>query len=214
MSSEQQPSGPVDAEAEDAGTTPDDAPAVEAEAEDEDDAAPAEHPAEVGDRIPATTVEWVAQPGDARRATLSVVRSRQLWRRTLILALVVGVLVAAVCIATGSGWLLGAAIGGGFFALIAVEMPLVALLCAWLQNRKVLWPGARWAAGSDATRIRIDNPVNTIVIERANLESVQPSWAMVLLTVRPNQRFAVPAALFSGLLTDPGFRVTADDLSL
>ncbi|KXO94359.1 hypothetical protein AXK57_21125 [Tsukamurella pulmonis] len=173
-----------------------------------------QQPDEPDDRIPDTTVEWVAGPGDARRATLSVIRSRRLWRRTLLLAVVVGLVAATICIATGSGWLLGAAIGGGFFALVAVELPIVALVCAWLQNRRVLRPGARWAAGSNATRIRIDSPVNTIVLERANLESVQPAWAMVLLTVRPAQHFAVPAPLFSGLLTDPGLRVTADDLML
>lgn len=166
------------------------------------------------DRIPSVTAEWVAQPGDARRATLTILRSRQTWTRTLMITLGLGFFLAALFLIMGTTWWDLLILLAIFVPIYFVLIPLVSTLCAHLQNRKVLRAGSRWAAGSDATRIRIDNPVNTIIIERANIESVKPSWAMVLITVRPKQRYAVPAALFSGLLTDRDLRVTADDLSL
>ncbi|CAM3372789.1 YcxB-like protein [Tsukamurella hominis] len=164
--------------------------------------------------MPAVTAEWIAQPGDARRATLTVLRSRRTWLRTLAITVGLGLFLAALFLIMGTTWWDLAILLAIFMPVYFLLIPLATAACAHLQNRKVLRAGSRWAAGSDATRIRIDNPVNTIVIERANIEAVEPSWAMVILTVRPKQRYAVPAALFSGLLTDRTLRATADDLSL
>lgn len=157
------------------------------------------------EQIPAVTIEWIAQPGDVRRATLSVLRQRRFWLKALLIGLVVSVIAAVICIATGSGWLLGVSIGGAFFAGLALELILVCLLSGFLQNRKVLRAGARWAAGSDKARIRIDTPVLTMVIPRSNLESLIRSGDLVLLRLRPKQTMAVPAALLPGMLSDPGF---------
>ncbi|MCS3779520.1 hypothetical protein [Tsukamurella ocularis] len=154
------------------------------------------------DQIPAVTIEWTALPGDARRATLSVLRQRRFWVRSLVIGLVVGVIVAAVCIATGSGWHLGLLIGGCFFLGLTLEVVLVCMFSAYRHNRKGLAAGARWAAGSDATRIRIENPLNTILLDRANVESVERNGALAVLTVRPKQRLGIPVALLPALRPD------------
>ncbi|MBS4102678.1 hypothetical protein [Tsukamurella paurometabola] len=155
------------------------------------------------DRIPSITVEWVAQPGDLRRATLSVLRQRRFWVRSLVVGLVVGVVVGAVCIATGSGWPLGLLIGGCFFLGLSLEMLLLCLFAAWRQNRKVLRAGTRWAAGSDATRIRIDNRINTIVIARENIEAFRRVGSLFVLQLREGEVVAIPVALLESVLTDP-----------
>lgn len=158
-----------------------------------------------GDRIPAVTVEWTAPPGEVRRATLSLLGSRRFWLRTGAIGLVVGVVVAVVCIATGSGWPLGLLIAGAFFVGLTIEMVLMCLLGAYLQNRKVLGPGAHWGAGSDATRIRIDNRINTIVIRRENIEGFRRVGPLFVLRLRPREVVAVPVALLESTLTDPAF---------
>lgn len=153
--------------------------------------------------MPPITVEWVAQPGDVRRATLSALRQRRFWMRSLVIGMVVGVIVAAVCIATGSGWPLGLLIGGCFFLGLSLEMILLCLFAAWRQNRKVLRAGTRWAAGSDAKRIRIENQINTIIIARENIEGFRRVGSLFVLRLREGEVFAIPVALLESILTDP-----------
>ncbi|TWS21493.1 hypothetical protein FK529_02575 [Tsukamurella asaccharolytica] len=163
---------------------------------------PKTHPAE-DDTFPATTVEWTAQSGDARRMTLTLVRQRRLWLRALTTGLIVGIIATAICVATGSGWPLGLAIGGGFSIGVALEMMLVWLISAYRHNRIGLAPGARWALGSDAVRLRIDNPINTFFIERANIVSIDRTRPLSVVTVRPKRRLGIPAELLDSWIDDP-----------
>lgn len=153
--------------------------------------------------MPPLTVEWVARPGDLRRATLSVLRQRRFWVRSFVIGLIVGVVVAAVCIATGSGWPLGLLIGGCFFLGLSLEVLLLCLVAAWRQNRKVLRAGTRWAAGSDAQRIRIENRINTIIIARENIKGFRRVGSLFVLQLREGEVFAIPMALLDSILTDP-----------
>lgn len=162
------------------------------------------------DAFPSTTVEWIAQPGDARRMTLTLLRQSRLWLRALAIGLIVGAIVTAVCVATGSGWPLGLAIGGGFFAGVTLEMMLVWLIGAYRHNRIGLAPGARWALGADDARLRIDNPINTFFIERANIVSVERTRPMAVVVVHPKRRLGIPAELLDSWLADP----STTDLSL
>lgn len=155
------------------------------------------------DAFPSATVEWVAQPGDARRMTLTLLRQRRLWQRALAIGLIVGAIVTAVCVATGSGWPLGLAIGGGFFAGVTLEMMLVWLISAYRHNRIGLAPGARWALGADDARLRIDNPINTFFIERANIVAVERTRPMAVVVVHPKRRLGIPAELLDSWIADP-----------
>ncbi|AUN38767.1 LapA family protein [Tsukamurella tyrosinosolvens] len=188
--------------------TPDDVAATDSAPEagtGPGDTVPPESSPDNADRIPPITVEWVAQPGDLRRASLSVLRQRRFWVRSLVIGLVVGVIVAAVCIATGSGWPLGLLIGGCFFLGLSLEILLICLFAAWRQNRKVLRAGTRWAAGSDATRIRIDNRINTIIIARSDIEGFRRVGSLFVLQLPEGEVLAIPAALLESTLTDPAF---------
>ncbi|KXO98262.1 hypothetical protein [Tsukamurella pseudospumae] len=163
---------------------------------------------ETPDTIPATTVEWIARPGDPRRATLASLRQRRAWMKPLAIGLAIGVVVTAVCVATDSGWPLGLAIGAAFFVGVVVEMELVAFIAIYRHNRKGLAPGARWAAGSDAARIRFDSPIGTTVLDRANVLSIERATFLAVLTVRPKQRLGIPVALLPAILP------VADDRNL
>ncbi|GAB3133952.1 hypothetical protein GCM10027289_24730 [Tsukamurella serpentis] len=154
--------------------------------------------------IPPITAEWIARSADARAITLANLRRRSYWLRPLAVGGAVGVIAAVVCIIGGSGWILGLAIGGGFFALLTLEMLLLCLIGVHRGNRRLIFDGARWAAGSDRTRIRVDNPVTTVVVLRENVVSVQRFGAMVLLLLRYEQFLVVPGELFPALLVDPG----------
>ncbi|WKG02660.1 hypothetical protein [Mycolicibacterium sp. HK-90] len=149
------------------------------------------------DQIPKATTEWTAQPGDARRATLSILRQPALWKRLLTFTTVVAAIAAAVCVVNGSGWAAGAAIFVGAAVVYAVFAVLVSLVCAYIPNRRVVRTGSRWAAGGDATRIRIDTPASTLVIDRSDIISVRPAGALVVLRVRPKQVLGIPTALFA-----------------
>lgn len=155
------------------------------------------------DAFPSTTAEWIAQPGDARRMTLTLLRQPRLWLRALAMGLIVGVIVTAVCVATGSGWPLGLAIGGGFFAGVTLEVMLVWLISAYRHNRIGLAPGARWALGADDARLRIDNPINTFFIERANIVSIERTRPMAVVVVHPQRRLGIPAELLDSWIADP-----------
>lgn len=77
------------------------------------------------------------------------------------------------------------------------------LLTSYLQNYRVLRTGTRWEAGSDAALIRIGNPWNTIILNRANIESIKRHGALVVLIVWPRVRVGVPAALHGALIGEP-----------
>ncbi len=163
-------------------------------------------PAPSPEAVPPVTVEWVAQPGDARRATLDFLLRRRTWIRPLLIGLAVGVVVTAVCVATGSGWPLGLTIGAAFFAGVVLEMVLVAFIVVYRHNRKGLAAGARWAAGSDAARIRFDSPISTVVLDRANVQSIERSRHVAVLTVPPKHRLGIPVALLPAILPPDGAR--------
>ncbi|WP_079608092.1 hypothetical protein [Mycobacteroides abscessus] len=152
------------------------------------------------DQIPAVTTEWFAQSGDVRRATLSILRQRGMWKRTLILTAVVAAIMAAFCIGTGSGWGLGLAVFAGTVLLYEALAVLMCMLAAYRQNRNTLRAGARWGVGSDYSRIRIDTPMSTIVIRRGDVVSARRAGALVVLKVRPKQAIGIPEVLFA----DPG----------
>ncbi|NMD57082.1 MULTISPECIES: hypothetical protein [Tsukamurella] len=120
-----------------------------------------------------------------------------------MIGLIVGVVVVAVCIATGSGWPLGLLIGGCFFLGLSLEVLLLCLVAAWRQNRKVLRAGTRWAAGSDAQRIRIENRINTIIIARENIKGFRRVGSLFVLQLPEGEVFAIPMALLDSILTDP-----------
>ena len=149
------------------------------------------------DLIPKATTEWTAAPGDVRRATLSILRQPLMWKRVLTLTVGVAVIVAGWCIATGSGWWLGFEVFAGTAVLYTALAVVIGLLCAYLQNRRVLRAGTRWAAGGDETRIRLDTPACTMVISRSNIISVRPAGALIVLRIRPRQPLGIPTALFS-----------------
>lgn len=96
------------------------------------------------DQIPKATTEWTAQPGDARRATLSILRQPALWKRLLTFTTVVAAIAATVCVVNGSGWLVGSVIFAGAAAVYAAFAVLVSLVCAYIPNRRVLRTGSRW----------------------------------------------------------------------
>jgi hypothetical protein len=149
------------------------------------------------DQIPKATTEWTAQPGDVRRATLSILRQSALWKRLLTFTTVVAAIATAVCVVNGAGWLVGYVIFAGTAAVYAAFAVLVSLVCAYVPNRRVLRTGSRWAAGGDETRIRIDTPASTLVISRSNVISVRPAGALIVLRVRPKQVLGIPTALFA-----------------
>ncbi len=149
------------------------------------------------DQIPKATTEWTAQAGDARRATLSILRQPAMWKRMLTFTTVVAAIAAGVCIVNGSGWLAGFVIFAGAAGVYAAFAVAVSLVCAYIPNRRVLRTGSRWAAGGDETRIRIDTPATTLVIDRDNIISVRAAGALIVLRVRPKQVLGIPTALFA-----------------
>lgn len=158
------------------------------------------------DEIPKATTEWTAEPGDARRATLSILRQPALWKRLLTFTTVVAAIATAVCVVNGAGWLVGFVIFAGTTVVYAAFAVAVSLVCAYVQNRRVLRTGSRWAAGGDDTRIRIDTPATTLIIDRSNILSVRPAGALIVLRVRPKQVLGVPTALFA----DPALESLTD----
>lgn len=153
--------------------------------------------------MPAVTVEWTAQPGDVRRATLSLLRQPRFWQRVAVIAMLIGAVLTGIYLLMGITWQDLVILVPGlmvFYVLLAI---VLCMFGAYRQNAKVLRAGARWAAGSDATRVRIDNPVNTIILDRANIESIEHNGALVVLTVRPQQRMGIPVALHGALVTEP-----------
>lgn len=149
------------------------------------------------DQMPKATTEWTARPGDARRATHSILRQPALWKRLLTVTTVVAAVAAAGCVVNGSGWVVGAAVFAGAAVVYAAFAVAVSLVCAYIQNRRVLRTGSRWASGGDETRIRIDTPASTLVIDRSNIISVRPAGALIVLRVRPKQVLGIPTALFA-----------------
>lgn len=149
------------------------------------------------DQIPKATTEWTAQPGDARRATLSILRQPAMWKRLLTFTTVVAAIAAGVCVVNGSGWLVGLVIFAGVAGVYAAFAVAVSLVCAYIPNRRVLRTGSRWAAGGHETRIRIDTPATTLVIDRDNIISVRAAGALIVLRVRPKQVLGIPTALFA-----------------
>lgn len=149
------------------------------------------------DQIPKATTEWTAKPGDARRATLSILRQPALWKRLLTFTTVVAAIVAGVCVVNGSGWLVGSVIVAAAAVVYAAFAVVTSLVCAYVPNRRVLRTGSRWAAGGDESRIRIDTPASTLVIDRSNIISVRPAGALIVLRVRPKQVLGIPTALFA-----------------
>lgn len=149
------------------------------------------------DQIPKATTEWTAQPGDVRRATLSILRQPAMWKRLLTFTTVVAAIAAGVCVVDGSGWLVGLVIFAGAAGVYAAFAVAVSLLCAYIPNRRVLRTGSRWAAGGDETRIRIDTPATTLVIDRDNIISVRAAGALIVLRVRPKHVLGIPTALFA-----------------
>lgn len=149
------------------------------------------------DQIPKATTEWIAQPGDVRRATLSILRQPAMWKRLLTFTTVVAAIAAGVCVVDGSGWLVGLVIFAGAAGVYAAFAVAVSLVCAYIPNRRVLRTGSRWAAGGDETRIRIDTPATTLVIDRDNIISVRAAGALIVLRVRPKQVLGIPTALFA-----------------
>lgn len=149
------------------------------------------------DQIPTATTEWTARRGDVRRATLSLLRQRVLWQRVLTFTVAVAAIVAAACVVSGSGWSRGLVIFVGAAVLYLALAVLMSLGAAWIQNRRVLRAGARWAAGGDDTRIRLDTPASTVIVSRSNIISVRPAGALTVLRVRPKQVLGIPTALFS-----------------
>lgn len=149
------------------------------------------------DQMPKATTEWTARPGDARRATHSILRQPALWKRLLTVTTVVAAIAAAGCVVNGSGWVVGAAVFVGAAVVYAAFAVAVSLVCAYVQNRRVLRTGSRWASGGDETRIRLDTPASTLVIDRSNIISVRPAGALIVLRVRPKQVLGIPTALFA-----------------
>ncbi|OBB07643.1 hypothetical protein A5668_13745 [Mycolicibacterium fortuitum] len=149
------------------------------------------------DQIPKATTEWTAQPGDARRATLSILRQPAMWKRLLTFTTVVAAIAAGVCVVNGSGWPVGLVIFAGAAGVYVAFAVAVSLVCAYIPNRRVLRTGSRWAAGGDETRIRIDTPATTLVIDRDNIISVRAAGALIVLRVRPKQVLGIPTALFA-----------------
>lgn len=149
------------------------------------------------DQIPKATTEWTAKPGDARRATLSILRQPALWKRLLTFTTVVAAIAAGVCVLNGSGWLVGSVIVAAAAVVYAAFAVVTSLVCAYVPNRRVLRTGSRWAAGGDESRIRIDTPASTLVIDRSNIISVRPAGALIVLRVHPKQVLGIPTALFA-----------------
>ncbi|MGV0740629.1 hypothetical protein ABQF35_30295 [Mycobacterium syngnathidarum] len=149
------------------------------------------------DQIPKATTEWTAQPGDVRRATLSILRQPAMWKRLLTFTTVVAAIAAAVLVVNGSGWVVGAVVFVGAAVIYAAFAVSISLVCAYVPNRRVLRTGSRWAAGGDETRIRIDTPASTLVISRSNIISVRPAGALIVLRIHLKQALGVPTALFA-----------------
>ena len=154
------------------------------------------------DQIPKATTQWTAQPGDVRRATLSILRQPAMWRRLLIFTVVVSAIATAVCAASGTRWTVALVIFAGVAAAYTTFGVLMSLLGAYVPNRRVLRPGARWAAGGDETHVRFDTPASTLLFARADIVSARPAGALVVLRVRPKQVLGIPTALFA----DPALR--------
>lgn len=124
--------------------------------------------------------------------------------------MITAAILAVIYLIMGITWFDLIVLVGGFAVATYVFATVVCLVAAYVQNRKVLRAGARWAAGSDKARIRIDTPVLTLVIPRSHVESLVRSGDLVFLRLRPKQTMAVPAALLPGMLSDPGFEHLID----
>ncbi|MDF3281354.1 hypothetical protein [Gordonia sp. N1V] len=115
----------------------------------------------------------------------------------LSLTTVVAAIFAGACVISGSGWIVGTWIfAGAALAYMAFGI-MASLVCVYIQNRRVLRPGSRWASGSDETRIRIDTPATTHVIDRSKILSARTTGALVILRVRPKVTLGLPTALFA-----------------
>jgi hypothetical protein len=142
--------------------------------------------------------------GDPRPATLSLLRQRRFLVRPLIVGALVAVLLTVIYLAMGMEWRDLVILVSIFAVLTAIVALVVCLIAAGKQNRKVLAEGARWAAGSDATHIRIDTPVYTIVVERTRIVSIRRAGALVVLTVAPRVPLGIPVQLLPALVPDAG----------
>ncbi|MGV0904690.1 MULTISPECIES: hypothetical protein [Mycobacteriaceae] len=144
--------------------------------------------------IPETTIEWTAQRGDARRATLSSLKSTKVWLGVTAIALVTAAVVTVVQ-AKGDYWVAALTMFGilliGYTALAIGIM----LAVVHLTNRRVLAAGAQWASGINDHAIRIDTPAVTMLISRSGLRSIRRTGTLTVLRTPAAGSIAVPSIL-------------------
>lgn len=144
--------------------------------------------------IPETSIEWTAQRGDARRATLSSVKSVKVWAGVAAIALVAAVVVTAIQ-AGGARWTVVLIMFGILLVGYTVLALGIILAVVHLTNRRVLAPGAPWASGVNEHSIRIDTPAATMLFSRSGLRSIRRTGTLTVLRTPSAGSIAVPSIL-------------------
>lgn len=145
--------------------------------------------------VPPLAIEWVAQPGEAWRTTISAMGEPRAWRSVSVLSAIVAVAAGVIAVGTGSRWPTAAVVVVvtflGYLALIQVLI----MVSVYLRNRKICVPGRRWASGADERVLRIDTPDRTMLLDRVAIRSATRSGSVVVLRLRTGEATAVPARL-------------------
>ncbi len=144
--------------------------------------------------IPETTIEWTAQPGDARRATLSSLKSPKVWLGVTAIAFVTAAAVTAVQ-ADGDRWNVALTLFGLLFVGYTTLAIGIILGVVHLTNRRVLAAGAQWASGVNDHAIRIDTPAVTMLFSRSGILSIRRTGTLTVLRTPPATSIAVPSVL-------------------
>ncbi|MCV7067711.1 hypothetical protein H7H51_22125 [Mycolicibacterium farcinogenes] len=150
------------------------------------------------DQIPKATTEWTAQPGDTRRATLSILRQPALWKRLLAFTTVVAAIAAGVCFVNGSGWLVGRrgyspGLAGAVRGVRGRGQPGVRLHPEPASPAHRIAVGRRRRRHPHPHRHPGDHPDH----RPRQHHLVRPAGALIVLRVRPKQVLGIPTALFA-----------------
>lgn len=144
--------------------------------------------------IPETTIEWTAQKGDARRATLSSLKSGKVWLGVTAISFAAAAVVAAIQ-EGGRGWAAVLTMFALLFVGYAALMLVLILVVVHLTNRRVLAAGARWASGVNDHALRIDTPAVTMLFSRSRIQSIRRTGTLTVLRTPPATSIAVPSIL-------------------
>lgn len=144
--------------------------------------------------IPETTIEWTARKGDARRATLSSLKSWKVWLGVATVSFV-GTTLVTVAEVGDSGWTVALTMFAILFVGYAALIIGVILFIVHLTNRRVLAAGAHWASGINDHAIRIDTPAVTILLPRSGIRSIRRTGSLTALRTQPASSIAVPSIL-------------------